>query len=219
MSTPAPLLPQAFWFRVAAACERIDALPRKRGRLLDLPAQCRLPDLAELEGEPSWADVRTAWNPGGLGIAIEVSGLSTRSRDAAPPPGAGVQLWLDTRDTRDVHRATRFCHHFAVTFEERSPGGVKVAQKPIHRATADAPTAAADDIVAQAERLKGGWRVELFFNAQALHGFDPETNRRLGFAYQVRDGWREDQFFGVGAEFPIATDPSLWSTLELREPG
>jgi len=42
----------------------------------------------------------------------------------------------------------------------------------------------------------------------ALNGFDPETNRRLGFAHQVTDPEREDQFLGVGREFPIAEDPS-----------
>jgi hypothetical protein len=27
----------------------------------------------------------------------------------------------------------------------------------------------------------------------------------------------EDQFLGVGREFPVGEDPSLWSTLELRD--
>ena len=53
--------------------------------------------------------------------------------------------------------------------------------------------------------------------AEALNGFDPDTNRRLGFAYQVTDPDRGDQFLGVGREFPVAEDPSLWATLELRD--
>ncbi len=52
--------------------------------------------------------------------------------------------------------------------------------------------------------------------AAALHGFDPETNSRLGFAYQVSDHEREDQFLGVGRDFPIGENPSLWATLELK---
>ena len=39
----------------------------------------------------------------------------------------------------------------------------------------------------------------MFLPAAALNGFDPETNRRLGFAYQVSDHMREDQFLGVGS--------------------
>jgi hypothetical protein len=36
---------------------------------------------------------------------------------------------------------------------------------------------------------------------------------------QVTDPSRGDQLLGVGREFPIADDPSLWSTLELRDAG
>jgi hypothetical protein len=50
-----------------------------------------------------------------------------------------------------------------------------------------------------------------------MHGFDPDTNRRLGFAYHLADSIREDQFVGVGREFPIGENPSLWATLELRD--
>ena len=69
----------------------------------------------------------------------------------------------------------------------------------------------------RAERTLSGWRLELFFPAESLHGFDPETNRRLGFAYQVTDPDRGDQFFGVGREFPVGEDPSLWATLRLAD--
>ena len=222
MSTP--LLPQAFWFRLSIPCRRIDGLPRTgpRGRLLDLPESCALPDLAQLEGGRSWAEVRVAWNPAGLAVAIEATGKSGPiTFEEGPTLANGAQIWIDTRDTRGIHRASRFCHRFTAKL---SPGGsrsaleVELAQRPIARAVADAPTCRIETLSARAERLSGGWRLELFFPAEALHGFDPETNRRLGFAYQVSDPDREDQFLGVGREFPIGEDPSLWSTLELREP-
>ena len=93
-----------------------------------------------------------------------------------------------------------------------------VSRRPIQRALAEAPAGRIEAISARAERARGAWRLELFLPAEALHGFDPETNRRLGFAYQVSDPDREEQFLGVGREFPIGEDPSLWSTLELRDP-
>ncbi len=222
MSTP--LLPQAFWFRLSIPCRRIEGLPRTgpRGRLLDLPESCALPDLAPLEGGRSWAEVRVAWNPAGLAVAIEATGKAGPiTFEEGPTLSNGAQIWIDTRDTRGIHRASRFCHRFAAKL---SPGGsrtaleVELAQRPIARAVADAPTCPIETLSARAERLSGGWRLELFFPSEALHGFDPETNRRLGFAYQVSDPDREDQFLGVGREFPIGEDPSLWSTLELREP-
>src|SRR3954471_5356963 len=70
MSTP--LLPQAFWFRLAIPCRRVEGLPRAgKGRLLALDASCSLPETATLDGKSSWADVRVAWNPGGLAIQVE----------------------------------------------------------------------------------------------------------------------------------------------------
>ena len=76
-------------------------------------------------------------------------------------------------------------------------------------------TADPDAIRSFAERTRTGYRLELFLPASALLGFDPETNRRLGFAYRVTDPDRGDQFLTVGREFPIGEDPSLWATLEL----
>lgn len=215
------LLPQSFWFRVAPSCPRIEAIPRPAGRLLDLPASCDLPDFGELAGLASWAKVRAAYHAGGLGLSFEVTG---KAGPISPEPGRpsgvdGIQVWVDTRDTRNVHRATRFCHRFVASIV---PGKgraltVEVAQKPIARAVVDAPSASAGLVDARAERTLDGWRLELFLPAEALHGFDPEVNRRLGFCYQVTDPDRGDQHLGVGREFPIGEDPSLWATLTLAE--
>jgi len=221
MSTP--LLPQAFWFRLSVPCTRVDGLPRSGGkRLLDLPASCRLPQTAALDGKAPWAEVRVAWNPQGLAVAVEAEGTLDALADDERPDGLyAVQLWVDTRDTRDVSRATRFCHRF----EARLTGGlgktglgVKVVPRDIPRAVAAPPLCDPQNLSAKAERVKKGWRLELFLPAQALQGFDPETNRRLGFAYQVTDPERPDEFLGVGREFPVGDNPSLWSTLELVEP-
>jgi len=216
------LLPQAFWFRLAVTAPRIDAMPRMEGtRLLELPASSALPDFAQLEGGASWAQVRAGWNALGLGLMVVAAGVSDEQRDASRPEGfAEVHFWVDTRDTRDVSRATRFCHHFMVKLAMRGSRGKltpEVFQRPIARAVADAPIYRGDQILAGAEITKSGWVLELFLPASALHGFDADTNRRLGFAYQITDRVRPDQFLGIGREFPVGENPSLWATLELRD--
>src|SRR6202041_2747200 len=121
-----------------------------------------------------------------------------------------VQLWVDTRDTRDVSRATRFCHRFTAPLRLRGTGRkleVEVVQRPIARAVADAPMSKTGLIESRAELTRSGWSLEVFLPAQTLNGFDPETNRRLGFAYQVADHVRNDQFLGVGRDFPIGENP------------
>jgi len=221
--TTKPLLPQTFWFRIAASCPRVEEIPRldDRWRLLDLPTSCALPELTQLDGRTSWAEVRVGWNARGLGIAVLAEGVSDLQLAPDRPEGfADVHFWVDTRDSRNVSRATRFCHRFVARISVR--GGkkqlaVEVAQRPIARAAAESPICPADLIVNRSDLSRAGWMLELFLPAQALHGFDPETNRRLGFAYQISDHVREDQFLGVGRDFPLGENPSLWSTLELRD--
>ncbi|QEH34335.1 hypothetical protein OJF2_28710 [Aquisphaera giovannonii] len=213
------LLPQAFWFRLAASAPFVEAMPRPGGQgpLLDLPAACTLPDLGALEGRSSWASVRVAWNQHGLGVAVLAEG---RSKQPDRPEGfADIHLWVDTRDTRNVSRATRFCHRFSarlVLRPDRKTLDVDIGQRAIARALADAPICDPSDLSNRATVAKGGWGFEVFLPAKVLHGFDPENNSRLGFAYQVSDHEREDQFLGVGRDFPLGENPGLWATLELK---
>ena len=142
------LLPQAFWFRIAAPCPRVEDMPVRDARrpLLELPPSCRLPEGARLEGRSPWAEVRVGWNPRGLGIVVQAEGLADPKLAADRPEGfADVQLWVDTRDTRDVSRATRFCHRFAAAIRPQKPGeeprrrGGPEADRPRDRRPADGP--------------------------------------------------------------------------------
>ncbi len=151
------LLPQAFWFRLSASCPRLEEIPRPddKKRLLDLPAACALPDYARLEGRSSWAEVRLGWNPRGLGLVVLAEGVAEMQLVPDRPEGfADVQFWVDTRDTRDVNRATRFCHRFSASLRIRGAGRkleVDVAQRPIARAVADAPMSKTGLIESRAE--------------------------------------------------------------------
>src|SRR6185312_6605817 len=111
------LLPQAFWFRVSIPCPKVEDIPRSKGRLLDFADVCALPDFGELEGRESWARVRVGYNNAGPGVAFEVlDKAGPISPELERATGLdGVQLWIDTRDTRNVHRATRFCHRFVAS--------------------------------------------------------------------------------------------------------
>jgi hypothetical protein len=188
-------------------------------RLLDLPDNCRIDNCAAMDGERNFADVRLAWNELGLGLQVEVRGKDQLPQgDAARLRGSdGVTLWIDTRDARTSHRASRYCHQFHFL----PVGGVPDADEPvfaqskIHRALQDAPLCRAGDVPFQCRRTRHGYVVEAFLPAVVLNGFDPEQNRRLGFYYAVRDTELGEQVLSVGSEFPYWEDPSLWSVLEL----
>jgi hypothetical protein len=215
------LIPSRFLFRVAHPCPLVNAMPHEQGDdLLDLPEACRLDNFAAPDQPRNFADVRLAWNPLGLGLQVEVKGKDQPPQgDAARPRGSdGVTLWLDTRDARTGHRATRYCHQFHFLPAGGGPDFAEpvFAQSKIHRALQDAPLCSAGAVPFRAAPIKGGYRIEAFLPATVLHGFDPEQNPRLGVFYAVRDAELGEQTLGVNADFPYWEDPSLWAVLELQ---
>src|SRR5690349_2408406 len=109
------LIPPSFLLRVSYPCRYRKAMPLEDDDvLLDLPPECRLDSFAAMDGRPSFADVRLAWNELGLGLQVEVKGKDKEPQGDASRPRAsdGVTLWLDTRDARTSHRASRYCHMF-----------------------------------------------------------------------------------------------------------
>jgi hypothetical protein len=212
------LVPTRFLVRVAYPCRYVKNIPGEDAEL-DLPESCRIDNFAALDGARNFADVRLAWNEMGLGFQVDVRGKkeSPQGDEARPRGSDGVTLWIDTRDARTSHRASRYCHQFhfvpaAAGAERDEP---TVTQSKINRALQDAPLAPAGAIPFRCERKRGGYLFEAFLPAAVLTGFDPEQNPRLGFTYAVRDAEFGEQVLSVGSEFPYWEDPSLWSVLEL----
>ncbi|MEX0702054.1 MAG: hypothetical protein WD069_08155 [Planctomycetales bacterium] len=213
-------LPSPFLFRYAFPVERLDALPRSGKKLLDLPAECALENPSALLGRAQpFGELRVAWNDGGFGVSATVAGkkvpLAANLRQ--PAEADGLQVWIDTRNTQSIHRAGRYCHHFCLLPAASGSGkiGATVIQMPIARAREETPFADAGRIRTRADATGDGYRLEAWFPAETLHGFDPEASPRLGFYYMLRDAELGEQHLTVGPEFPFAHDPSLWSTLEL----
>jgi hypothetical protein len=215
-----PLIPNRFLFRVCYPCRYIAELPREDSDdLLDLPPTCRLDSFADMDGRRSFADVRMAWNEGGLALQVEVRGKEqVPVGDISRPRSSdGVTIWIDTRDARTSHRASRYCHQFHFLAAGGGPDKDEPAlvQSKIHRALQDAPMIAAETVPFQLVPRTGGYRLEAFLPATALYGFDPELEPRLGIHLAVHDRELGEQSLSVGSDFPWAEDPSLWSVLEL----
>ncbi|MFO1096196.1 MAG: hypothetical protein U0992_23250 [Planctomycetaceae bacterium] len=212
------VVPHRFLFRAEFSVPRIASLPRRKGlRILDLPATCVLPDLGALDADPPFYTLRAAWNAQGLGFELDVRGKRRLPKgDIANPTAAdGLQVWIDTRSTQNVHRATRFCHSFCFvpgSGKQDPPAGV---QTPVARAREDAPLCDPENLLIAADMSKDGYRLEAWLPADVLHGFDPEAQPRLGFCYLVRDFELGIHGLSVEGDFPYESDPSLWSVLRL----
>jgi hypothetical protein len=211
------LLPTRFLFRFAAPCRYEASLSATS--LAELPAAYRLPVLAELDGDPPFADVRAAWNENALAFSVRVEGKKHPNwcRETRLEDSDSLQLWIDTRDTHNIHRASRFCHRFIFL-----PGGAGrnyelplADQLLVDRARENANPVRPGQLKVAVEKRVDGYVLMACIPADALTGFNPADHPKLGFTYALFDRELGLQCFSVGNEFPFASDPSLWGTREL----
>lgn len=214
-----PLLAPTFLFKFSVPCYRVDTFFSKKD--LELPNRNIMPSFGELEERPMFSDFRLGWNEKGFAISLRVLGKKTTSwcRTTRMEDSDGLRLWLDTRDTGNIHRANRFCHEFMLMPE----GGGKESKDPfgglieIQRAKENPKPIPADAIKIHSQQRIDGYVLRAAIPTSALTGFDPAETHTLGFTYAVMDrelGW---QTFTIGNEFPFTSDPTLWGRLELVE--
>lgn len=212
------MLPKRLLFRFSAPCRYTSEAWTSAGAPLD--ASYALPDFASMEDSPEPpVDFRIAWNEDGLLFAVYVTGKrqSPWCRTSRPDDSDGLQLWIDTRDVHDVHRATRFCHRFL--FMPCGAGSrleePTVLWLPINRAKEQPNAVSAESLKVASEVTRDGYRIDGFIPAKSLTGFDFEEHPRLGFTYAIIDREFGEHTFSAGKPLPYKDDPSLWSTLEL----
>lgn len=214
----APLIPPRLLFRFAVPCRKLPA--NSTGVDFNLGPKFQLPTLGELEGIPSFADVRMGWNEHGLAFSAEVSGKKQYPwcREGQLEESDGLHVWIDTRDTQNIHRASRFCHRFVFMPTGGGPRrqDAVAEQIMIHRAREHPKPAGTRDLVVRSKSQGHNYFIQGWINTQGLNGFDPgDASPRLGFQYCVLDRERGEQTFSVSNDFPYTDDPSVWGTLEL----
>jgi hypothetical protein len=215
------LLPQRFLFRFALPCQHRNPVWTAEGVALD--EDCRLVGLGELEGRAAFADVRAAWSEEGLAFVVRVAGKRQKPwcRAGKPEDSDGLQVWIDTRDVHNVHRANRFCHRFVFlpTLSGQRLDEPAAEWLSINRAREQPRPVQPGQWQVRSEKRPGGYLLAAFVAAGALTGFDPAEHPRLGFTYAVLDRELGEQTLGVGRPMPYQEDPGLWATLELTGGG
>lgn len=218
------LLSPRFLFRFSLPVRRKRPLWSQRG--VKLGEEYRLPDLAALDTgtagqERRFADIRLAWDDGGMAVVLKVVGKSQPvwGRESRAEDSDGLQVWIDTRATHNIHRASKFCHRFSFlpTGGGRGDAAPVAEQLLINRARENAPPVRPRLLQVGAAVRDDGYAMAAFIPADALHGFDPRQQTTLGFHYQVLDRELGVQTLATGLEFPADEDPSCWATLDLVE--
>lgn len=193
---------------------QINGDARKWSKRFAAPALCRL------DGQTPFAQIYWSWNEEGLAIAVNVP---ERTKPFRCDPdrwwkGDGLRLCVDTRDTRDLRRATRFCHFYYVL----PAGGGKKAQLPViglHRMSRarEMPGGVDPSCVRVAvERGRIGYVIETLLPPAALHGWSPAEQPRIGIFIKVRDTQFGDQNLTTADELGWNSDPSQWASARLE---
>jgi hypothetical protein len=218
------LLAPRFLFRFAVPVLRRDPIWKTGG--IELDESYRLIKLAELDAgsadrEPSFADVRMAWSPEGLALNVHVDGKQQPPwcREGRLEDSDGLTVWIDTRATLNIHRASRFCHRYTFLPAGGGRGNVEPVadQLLINRARENARPIRPRELQVVSKLTKSGYWLAAFAPAAALAGFDPQQHRQIGFTYAVFDRELGMQTFATGAAFPFTEDPTCWAALELVE--
>jgi len=209
-------IPKNLMFRYRIVCKKFESEPSKTFELSD---QYLFPSFSAFEGQFQFADLRVGWCQDGLFLSSEVTKKqqSLWCRESQLLDSDGIQIWVDTRDTHNVHRASKFCHWIVLL----PAGGGVDGKKPhasmlkINRSKDDSPSINRHNIVVDSKITKEGYKISAFIPGKALNGWDTNDHRMLGFNFSVVDRELGRQTLAVGPELPISEDPSLWQTIEL----
>lgn len=211
------LIPERFLFRFILPARRRTPLWTRQGCQLD--ESYRLFPLALLEGQRVWADVRAAWSDEGLAFWVQVQGKKQPvwCRAGRPEDSDCLQIWIDTRDVHTVHRAGRFCYRFLFM---PAGAGQRLTDPialwlPIDRAREHPRPVSEGSLRVLAHMRPDGYGLHAFVAAEALSGFDPAEQPRIGFNYAIVDRELGVLTLSPGPPMPYAEDPSLWVSLEL----
>ena len=211
------LIPRRLLFRFELPCLWRSEIWSPTG--CQLESKYRMLTLGTLEGAPEFADVRMAWNEKGLVFNVRVTGKRRQPwcRDSRPSDSDGLHLWIDTRDTQTIHRASRFCHRFVILPAGSGPKYAHpyVTLLSINRARENPRMIPGGMLQVRGERRVDGYLLEACVPSESLTGFDPSEHPRLGFTYHVLDSELGEQTLSCPTTLPMSEDPSLWGSLEL----
>ncbi len=188
---------------------------------LNLSDRYILPQMSPLENKIYPLEVRLAWDDSGIGVAIRVWNKKRRVDCRVPLTDSGdnIRLWIDTRDMRQVHRAGRSCHQFALfpTGGGRKSNEPVVLPIPIHLAKENPLNTDSSRLFVRSELTNDGYLVEGVFPAEALTDFRPDDYSTLGICWSVLDNEFGEMTSCAPSPIPYANDPSFWSSIKLVE--
>ncbi|MFK7736859.1 MAG: hypothetical protein AB8B50_12565 [Pirellulaceae bacterium] len=215
-----PLIDPSMLVRVKLRAHRFDRPFTDRPEAL--PDEAILPCLSsELAGDAKFAQVRVAVGPNAIFFQADVQGKGQLPwcRESRLEDSDGLHVWIDTRNSKEIHRATKFCHRFGFAPMGRGPKADLpfVGWAPINRARETPPPPPDDQMAIRGRVSEGRYRLVAALHFDALNGIDVQDFPTVGFYFAVADrelGW---QSLALQPDLPVMDNPSLWAQLQIGE--
>jgi hypothetical protein len=213
------IVPPSFLFQYQLSVPRVDGLPKKKGKSLQLPDAAKVFVPSSLNEGTTGLEMKLGWNPDGLAVEIVVRGKK------AEPAGRRhdlkhsdvVYVFVDTRHTANVHRATEFCTALQILPSDEAADDkptvqfVEIAQQRSTRRQPDVKR-----VMLNVQNQRDGYQLGLWIPTAQMPGFDQiEEIGHLGFYVVVEDTELGQLPLSIGDDFPVAHDPSTWLQLNL----
>ena len=188
-----------------------------------------IPDFGTLSGGKRFAAAFIAWNDAGIFFQSNVKVPKGNANGAAGSPASNAasktmhcSLYLDTRWSPGVHRATTFCHRFDFILNRPSPSQPELRGHgelaPIQRARAAPTEIHPKDISVGAFHDADGYEIRAFLRADTLTGYSPFEFSDIGFFYTINDSLVGNQIIARTLQSPFFEDPSVWCRAKLLQP-
>lgn len=213
------IVPPSFLFQYQLTVPRVDGLPKKKGKALQLPDAARVFVPSALNAGTAGLELKLGWNPDGLAIEIVVRGKKEEpaGRRHDLKNSDVVYIFIDTRHTANVHRATEFCTALQILPSDEVNDDaptvqfVEIAQQRGTRRQPDAKR-----VMLNVQNQQDGYQLDVWIPTAQMPGFDQiEEIGHLGFYIVVEDTELGQLPLSIGDDFPVTHDPSTWLQLNL----
>lgn len=209
-------IPSRALFRFEIAIQRIRKPPLLSGDVSRWDERFAAPALCQLDGQTPFADVFWAWDDDAFYASYRVRGKKSPPEcdTAAWWKKDGFRLCIDTRDARDIRRATRFCRLFYVLPVGGGPRGKAplVGTHRMSRAREPAPEVDLSAVRTAVRVERDGYGLEIAIPTSCLTGWDPVEHPRIGIFYKVKDVHLGGQQLSATDDMGWNVDPSTWAT-------
>ena len=177
-----------------------------------------IPSFRSLNGGKRFAEMSIAWSndglffhsilkaPGGKAVRSAASSVSSKS--------VLLSLYIDTRWSPGVHRATTYCHRF--DFILKRPTSTEPMDRghgelnPIQRARAAPAPIHPNDISVATVGIPDGYEIKAYLRGDTLTGYSPEEFQEVGIFYTINDSVFGNQIMARTLQSPYFEDPSVW---------